>query len=235
MYSHVVKTAVFLVGVTLVCGCTAKKDTTSETANRKENAVTTQQKNEQPQQQAEPVKESELAEGLYAKFETSRGIIIARLEFEKAPLTVTNFVGLAEGTIKNSAKSLGSGYYDGLTFHRVVPDFVIQGGDPTGTGAGGPGYKFRDEFHPSLRHDKPGTLSMANAGPNTNGSQFFITHTPTPHLDNKHSVFGYVVKGMEVVNSIRQGDVMRKVTILRIGEKAKAFKADQESFEKLKS
>jgi peptidylprolyl isomerase len=164
---------------------------------------------------------------------TSKGMIILKLDFERALVTVTNFVGLAEGTIKNSAMKPGVHYYDGLKFHRVIKDFMIQGGDPTGTGSGGPGYRFNDEFNRELRHNGPGIISMANAGPDTNGSQFFITHRATPHLDDKHSVFGRVVKGMEVVNTIEQGDLIKEITILRIGEKAKAFKPNNEAFHKL--
>ena len=179
--------------------------------------------------------ETKLDDGLYAKIITSKGDITVQLEFEKTPLTVTNFVGLAEGTKDfNDSKGRTSGrYYDGLEFHRVIDNFMIQGGCPLGSGTGGPGYKFPDEFNPSLRHDRPGVLSMANAGPATNGSQFFITHVPTPWLDNKHTVFGYVVEGQDVVNAIKKGDKIRRVEIIRIGEKANAFKADQESFDKL--
>jgi peptidylprolyl isomerase len=168
-----------------------------------------------------------LPEGLYAKLDTSKGEIVLKLEFEKAPLTVCNFVGLAEGSL-DAAK--GKKFYDGLTFHRVVANFMIQGGDPAGTGRGGPGYKFADEFDPSLKLDRPGTLAMANSGPNTNGSQFFITHVSTPWLDGKHSVFGYVQTGQEVVNAIQQGDKIESITILRVGGKAKAFKCDQKAF-----
>lgn len=134
--------------------------------------------------------------------ETDKGTIRAELTPEQTPVTVASFVNLAK-----------RGYFDGIVFHRVVPNFVIQGGDPTGTGRGGPGYRFEDEFHPSLRHDRAGILSMANAGPKTNGSQFFITHGPTPHLDDRHSVFGHVVEGLDVVNAIREGDKMKKVTV----------------------
>lgn len=166
-----------------------------------------------------------MQDGIYAKFTTEKGEILIKLTHEKTPGTVGNFVALAEGNLENSAKPQGTPYYDGLTFHRVIPDFMIQGGDPNGTGSGGPGYNFDDEFHADLKHDVPGVLSMANAGKGTNGSQFFITHVPTPWLDNNHTVFGHVVEGQDVVDLIAQGDTMSKVEIVRHGEEAKKWNA----------
>ncbi len=147
-----------------------------------------------------------LAPGIYARFSTTEGEFLVRLLDQEAPKTVANFVELAEGTREwrdpRSGETRRSRFYDGLVFHRVIDGFMIQGGDPLGTGTGGPGYRFADEFHPACRHDRAGILSMANAGPNTNGSQFFVTLGPTPHLDNRHSVFGEVVEGLEVVQRI---------------------------------
>ena len=162
-------------------------------------------------------------EGMYAKIKTNKGDIMLELEFEKTPLTVANFVGLVEGKIKNNKKEIGEPYYDGLKFHRVIADFMIQGGCPDGNGMGGPGYQFPDEIHPDLKHSGPGILSMANAGPGTNGSQFFITHKETPWLDGKHTVFGKVTEGQDVVDAIAQDDKIIEIDIIRKGEKAKKF------------
>jgi len=184
---------------------------------------------------AAPVKPASLeaiqknGDGLYAVIATKKGDIVLQLEYQKTPLTVTNFVALAEGGMT------GKPFYDGLKFHRVIPNFMIQGGDPLGTGAGDPGYKFADEIDPSLKFQGPGDLAMANAGPGTNGSQFFITHVKTDWLQGKHTVFGRVVVGQGVVNTIVQGDTMDSVTIVRQGKAALAFKASKEAFEALKA
>lgn len=162
--------------------------------------------------------------GIYAKFKTSKGDVLVNLEHEKTPGTVGNFVALAEGNLENDAKPQGTPYYNGLKFHRVIADFMVQGGCPQGTGTGNPGYKFDDEIHADLKHDAPGKLSMANAGPGTNGSQFFITHVATPWLDGKHTVFGSIVEGQDVVDAIEQNDTM-DVEIIRVGDAAEAFNA----------
>ncbi len=163
--------------------------------------------------------------GIYAKFNTAKGAILVKLTHDLTPGTVGNFVALAEGNLENNARPQGKPYYDGLKFHRVIPDFMIQGGCPQGIGTGGPGYNFDDEFHPQLRHDGPGVLSMANSGPGSNGSQFFITHVSTPWLDDKHTVFGNVVEGQDVVDAVAQGDVMDSVEIIRVGDEAQKWNA----------
>jgi len=163
--------------------------------------------------------------GIYAKFNTAKGAILVKLTHDLTPGTVGNFVALAEGNMENKVKPQGQKFYDGLNFHRVIPDFMIQGGCPKGTGTGDPGYKFDDEFHPSLKHDRPGVLSMANSGPGSNGSQFFITHVPTSWLDNKHTVFGHVIEGQEVVDAVAQGDSLDTLEIIRVGEEAQKWNA----------
>ena len=154
-----------------------------------------------------------MQDGIYAKFNTPKGAILVKLEHKKTPGTVGNFVALAEGNMENQAKPQGTPYYDGLTFHRVISDFMIQGGCPQGSGMGNPGYQFDDEFRDDLKHDAPGILSMANAGPGTNGSQFFITHGPTPHLDGGYTIFGKVIEGMEAVHQMEAGDNILSVAI----------------------
>ena len=163
--------------------------------------------------------------GIYAKFTTSKGEVLVQLEHEKTPGTVGNFVALSEGNLENSVKGQGTPYYDGLKFHRVIPDFMVQGGCPQGSGTGNPGYKFDDEFHADLKHDAPGKLAMANSGPATNGSQFYITHVPTPWLDGKHTVFGSVIEGQDIVDAIAQGDELSSVEIVRVGAEAETFNA----------
>lgn len=170
-------------------------------------------------------------DGLYAVIDTEKGNIVLELEYKKVPMTTANFVGLCEGVL--NLENPGENFYEGLNFHRVIDNFMIQGGCPKGDGTGGPGYSFPDEFDSTLRHDGPGVLSMANAGPGTNGSQFFITHVKTPWLNDKHSVFGHVVEGQDVVNSIAQGDRINTITIERVGDEAKAFKVTQQIFSDL--
>ena len=168
-----------------------------------------------------------MQEGLYAQIKTNKGEIILILHHDKSPGTVANFINLSEGKIKNSHKPMNVPYYDGLKFHRVIPDFMIQTGCPNGTGTGDPGYKFDDEFHPELRHNKPGILSMANSGVSTNGSQFFITHVATNWLDDKHTVFGEVVEGLDIVNEIQQDDVIDSIIILRVGDEAEKWNSTE--------
>lgn len=167
-------------------------------------------------------------EGIFAEINTAKGKIVVELEYKKTPITVANFISLAEGkNPKADAKFKGKPYYNGLKFHRVIADFMIQGGCPDGKGTGGPGYKFDDEIVVDLKHSGKGILSMANAGPATNGSQFFITHKATPWLDGKHTVFGHVVSGLEVVDKITQDDVITSVKIIRVGKDAKKFNAEK--------
>lgn len=174
-----------------------------------------------------------LPNGLYAAIDTTRGPVLVEIFYKETPLAAANFVGLAEGKLKNSAKQ--GPFYNGLKFHRVINDFMIQGGDPEGTGAGGPGYRFGDEIVDGLVFEKEGLLAMANAGPGTNGSQFFITHVPTPWLNGKHTIFGRVVgpEDQAVVNAVRQDDEIKSVTVYRLGDEAKAFSADQAMFDSL--
>ncbi len=172
-----------------------------------------------------------MKDGLYAIIKTKRGDITLELEFKKTPMTVCNFVGLATGVL--NIQNPGKPFYDGLTFHRVIDNFMIQGGCPLGNGTGGPGYRFPDEFDPSLKHTGPGVLSMANAGPGTNGSQFFITHVETPWLDGKHTVFGHVVEGQNVVDKIKAGDKIEKIEIVRVGKEAEDFEVSKEKFSSL--
>jgi len=200
----------FLLGMTTVVAQTAKKPVAAK-----------------PTTTAAKPQTNNANEGVFAEIETSKGKIVIALEYKKTPVTVANFVSLAEGTnteVKDE-KLKGKPFYNGLKFHRVIADFMIQGGDPAGNGSGGPGYAFKDEIVADLKHNTGGILSMANSGPKTNGSQFFITHKETPWLDGKHTVFGKVTSGMDVVNAIKQDDLINKITIVRKGAEAKKFDA----------
>lgn len=179
-----------------------------------------------------PAGQQAYADGLYAELKTTKGVIVLQLEFEKTPMTVANFVGLAEGTIENKALSPGTPFFDGSVFHRVVPGHVIQAGMPK-AGQRGPGYTIPNEIVPGLDHGRAGMLGMANSGPHTNSSQFYVTLGDRSYLDGNYTVFGHVVAGMDVVNTIVQGDAIERVTIVRAGAKAKAFKADTVTFRKL--
>lgn len=230
-----------------VMGCGPKTEQTTE----EETAAVPTDTISSPDMGSEtPIDYNALPDGMYARIETGSGNILVQLEMEKAPMTVANFVGLAEGKIPNNARQVGQPFYDGLIFHRVISlangdqqDFMVQGGDPQGNGMGGPGYSFQDETNPALRHDKPGVLSMANSDQpgkqpfsnagNTNGSQFFITIVPTPWLDGLHTVFGHVLDGQQIVNNMRAGEKMNKVVIIRQGEAAKNFDA-KAVFDKLR-
>jgi cyclophilin family peptidyl-prolyl cis-trans isomerase len=196
--------------------------------------------------QALPADAQGLEPGLYARLQTNLGVMILRLEPERAPMTTANFVGLIEGTKEWTDAQTGEKhkrpYYDGLIFHRIIAGFMIQGGCPLGTGTGGPGYQFPDEFHPALRHDRAGILSMANAGPGTNGSQFFITLGPTPHLDDRHSIFGHVVRGQDVLERLGKVQTgpqdrpvepvkIEKATVVRVGPEAGAWSAGEHAFD----
>ena len=203
------------------CGSSGTKTTTKTTPEERPHKLI-------------PIEEiqSKYGEGLYAQMRITEGDVLIRLEMEKAPLSVANFVALAEGKMPNTAIPLGNPFYDGLNFHRVISiangdnqNFMIQGGDPKGDGSGGPGYQFRNEISPALTHYREGTLAMANSGPNTNGSQFFITVAPQPSLDGSYNVFGYVVQGQDNVNKTLKGDKIRYVEIRRVGDAANNFDA----------
>ena len=211
--------ALVVIGLLLVCAASCKKNATKKPAN------------------VPAVQELPPGDGLFAGISTSKGDIVVRLEFQKTPLTVCNFAGLAEGKL---IASLGKPFYNGMTFHRVVTlangddqDFLIQSGAPGGIGGTGLGYTFPDEIVPSLKHDRPGILTMPNDGPNTNGSQFLITLAPAPWFDGSHTMFGEVVEGMDVCKSIRQGDIINKITIIRKGPLAEQFRTDQTGYNRL--
>ena len=220
--------AILLILATVGCGSETKNTSKSRTHTREKKVLN-----------ADSI-QARYGEGLYAQINITEGNVLVRLEMEKAPLTVANFVALAEGAMPNDDKPMGEPYYDGLTFHRVInlangdaQNFMIQGGDPDGSGTGGPGYQFRNEIHPLLRHSGPGILAMANSGPNTNGSQFYITNDAQPSLDGSYNVFGKVVEGQRAVDQTLKGDKIYYVAIIRVGEAAENFDA-METFNSLK-
>lgn len=231
MKTYLALIAMFAVSMTAFAQKGKKTTATSE-----QKKPTTQKKSNMTNQNTKtdlPAAYAALPDGMYAEMKTNKGVIVIKLHFDQTPLTICNFVGLAEGKIKNNAKGEGVPYYNGLKFHRVIADFMIQGGDPQGNGTGGPGYQFTDEFVSTLKHDVPGVLSMANSGPGTNGSQFFITHVATPWLDGMHTIFGKVITGQDVVNAIKQEDMIETLTIYRKGDAANAFQADDATMKKL--
>jgi cyclophilin family peptidyl-prolyl cis-trans isomerase len=210
----------FFLGLTIVQAQTKKKAPVKKATTTKTIAAKPQFTTSKP---GTPVIDTK--EGIFAEIETAKGKIYIKLEYQKTPVTVANFIALAEGTNTQVAEKFkGKRFYNGLKFHRVIKDFMIQGGDPDGNGSGGPGYTFKDEFT-DAKFDRPGILAMANSGPKTNGSQFFITHKETPWLNGKHTIFGYVITGQDVVNAIAQDDVMTKITITRKGAEAMKFNA----------
>ena len=233
---------VVLFGLVSLASCDSKKTKTENKAApaAKQETVITEAKSNNETKIQTPKKEIKMSaqaeealkgkDGLFALLTTEKGQILLELFFKETPMTVANFVGLAEGSL-DAAK--GKPFYDGLTFHRVISDFMIQGGDPQGNGTGGPGYKFADEFVDGFIFDKPGKLAMANSGANTNGSQFFITHVPTDWLNYKHTIFGQVVTGQDIVDTVEQGDHIVSLQIIRQGKEAEKFTVTQDSFDKL--
>ena len=240
-------TAIFLAILIMGCNSDTSKNNQNDTKKQSRNTSEVVKKNKATTEKKQSIKSTknnqtkskkDSENGVFAEIKTSKGTILLQLFYKQVPYTVANFVGLAEGSREwketKTGKNIKSNFYDGLKFHRVINNFMIQGGDPLGNGRGGPGYKFPDEFKSNLTHDRPGIISMANSGPNTNGSQFFITHVPTPWLDGKHSVFGAVVEGMDVVNSIVQNDQIKSIKILRTGNDAQKFDATQFDYKEMK-
>ena len=233
---------VALMALTCLSCCSTKKEKTNTHTEKKQEAVISEAKPKEEKKSSKKKQEIKMSaetlealngkEGLFAVLQTEKGQIVLELFFKETPMTVANFVGLAEGTL-DAAK--GEPFYDGLTFHRVISDFMIQGGDPKGNGTGGPGYQFADEFVDGYIFDKPGKLAMANSGANTNGSQFFITHVPTDWLNYKHTIFGQVVTGQDIVDAVEQGDHIQALQIIRQGAEAEKFTVTQDSFNKLKA